>query len=599
MVIGYPKRFQLNGYVELQYKDYHYKSTSGNSSRTNDYSHFKQRLKLDGRGFIYHPRLLVFDASIYVAYMKSLSGVDIEASDLGYDIFMTALPFRPVSLDLFASQSHYSYEARTAVLPDRTISHYGARLNINPKKLQLVRRATIRYEYWEYDTLGTSNKTKIDEYGIRVQGLLEKIRTFYTISAQSSNTSSPIYGLDSKYINVSTTTGLTKKGVKLLTSLFSSDFDYSSGDYNKELNFSADLNFPPGTRFYHDYRYIFDKTEIFYKGSVISGTRDRLTESSYNLLTGDWGYRLSERLSASLSFDYGNRKIKEQKIDPEDTISFEDKGDLTGVSAGLVYRKAVAAFNFETDYRFILKKDELRSDLTEHWFNINLRTRKLKLGTGYLTYTLIKTDSESKVFETSEDDFFEDEERISIGKRESDTIAHNFLLGIRGRGFGKTLRRALWTFEGSYFHVKSDITRPVRRFEDDVFEIIVFEKITRKSEQYSFYGQVIFPIRSTLNLNTRATYTYGKSDSISRQGFFMHAALNYLINRNLTLSGLWRARWDSIDNRSDRTTFDYEAVLEYQRGKLFCTLELYLTTADQDNLSYTGRRIFLTMKRYI
>jgi hypothetical protein len=317
------------------------------------------------------------------------------------------------------------------------------------------------------------------------------------------------------------------------------------------------------------------------------------------LLSGAWGYRFSERLIWSLSLDYGKRKIKDEVQDAFETISFEETGDVNGLSTSLTYRRPLAGFNFESSYRFTVRKDDLRDELTEHWVNLNLRTRKFRLGTAYLTYTFIKSDTKSKVFEETEDFAFEPE-RVEIGERTSDSMIHTLLLGIRGRGLGKYLRRAMWTVEASYYNVHSDIKRPIRTFEEDEeISTIVFENITRKTQQYSMYAQMILPIRSAINLNTRATYTWGKSDSISRSSTILHARLNYLLYRNLTFAGLWRARWDKIDNNPDRRTFDYEAVLEYRRAKFIATLEVYLTSAKEEDVNSFSRRIFLSLKRFI
>lgn len=587
MTIGYPKKFRLTGLIELQYKNYAFETSTDRASHESGYSDIRQRLRLNLEGYVYHPRLIVFRSSVDFSYFKSLTGADTKGRDLGYDLFVTALPYRPVSLDLFASRDHYFFEARTQALPDRTVNHYGARLRINLEKLKPIRLIRLRYEHWDYITEGISEDTKTNSYSLSISGLLSKIKTTYTLTSSLNKLSSPISDIDSKYFNSFTVTGLTKKGTKLITSFFYADIRHSTDDYIKELTFGADLDFPPVKRFYHDYRYVFDTTEQFYKGSESAGTMDKLTESSYHVLTGSWGYRITDRLMSSLALNYGKRRVG------------DDKGSLTGLSTSLTYRRPFAAYNFESAYRFILRRDDFRDDSNEHRFNIGLRTRRFKLGTAYLTYTLIKTDSESKVFERNEEDFFgEEEEKILIGKRETDTLAHTVLMGLRGRGFGNALRRAIWTVEGSYFNVKSDIKRPIREDEDEFSETEI-EHITRKTHQYSFYGQIILPIRSTINFNSRATYTFGETDSVSRQSLIMHTRLNYRIYRNLTFSGLWRGRWDKIESRPDRRIFDYEAVFDYRRGKTIFTLEFYLTSTEEAKINFWSRRIFLTLKRYI
>lgn len=588
MVTGYPRKFRLTGFVELQYKNYWHETSTSRSTNDDTYSNLRERIRLGAEGFIYHPRLIVYKAAVEFSHQKSLTGVDIKGKDLGYSLLLSALPYRPISLDLFASRNHYSFVAKTQALPDRTVTHYGAKMRFNIEKIKPLRLIRLRYEHWDYSTENISEDTKTDTYSISIHGLLSRLKTVYTLTSTLTNYSSPFLDIDTKFFSAYTDTSLTKKGLKFITSFFYSDFQYSTGDYTKELNFSADLNFPPGERFYHDYRYVFNQTEQFYQGSFTSGTRDRLTELSYQTITGSWGYRFTERLMGSLFLDYGKRKIN------------SDQGEVTGVSAGFSYRRPLGSFNSESSYRFILKKDELRNDFTEHYVNINLKTRRFKLGTGYLTYTLIKSDSESKVFEENDEFFFDEEaEKTEIGKRTTDTLSHSIVLGLRGRGLGKMLRRSIWTVESSYFNTKSDIRRPIRRSDEFGDSEIIFEDITRKSHQYSLYGQIIIPIRNSLNINSRATYALGETDSVSRESFVMHARLNYRIQRNLTFAGLIRGRWEKIEDRPNRTIIDYEASLDYRRGKLHCLLEFFLSTSKQADLTFWSRRIFLTVRRYI
>jgi hypothetical protein len=587
MVGGYPKKFRFSGLIQLQYRNYSFETSYRGTTYKNEYAHFEQRYNLNLDGYIYHPRLIVFNSAIYFTYLKSLTGVDITARDLTYDLLVTALPYRPISLDLFASREHHFFEAATSILPDRTINHYGARLKVDLAKLQLIRAIRLGYEHWDYTTEGISEKIKTDQYTLNIRGYLSKIRTRYSISSYLTNYSSSDESIDSKFITAVAETGLTKKGIGLFTSFSYADDKYSTGEYIKELNYGADLSFPPGNRFYHEYRYIYDKSEHFYKGSETSNTEDRLNKISYYLFKGSWGYRFSEGLMGTLYLDSGKRNVN------------DESGKVSGLSAGLSYSKTIAGFNFQSSYRFLMRKDELRDDSKEHTLNIGL-TKQVRLGTVYLNYILIKSNSEAKVFEESEPDFFgEDTQKFEIGERTADSLAHTILLGIRGRGFGKLLRRAIWTFESSYYTVESDIKRPIRVYIDEFTQETQFENINRKTKQYNIYGQLFLPIRNTINFYSRATYTFGEIDSINKKNLIIHSRLTYIIFRNLSFSGLWRGRWETIENTPDRTTFDYEALLDYRRGKVLLSLEFYLTAVKQADASSNYRRIFLTFKRFI
>jgi hypothetical protein len=586
MAAGYPQRFRFNGLIQLQYRTYSFETSANGNTYKNDYSLLEQHYNLNLAGYLYHPRLIVFNSSIYFTHLKSLSGVDISGKDLTYNFFVTALPYRPVSLELFASREHFSFEAANTAFPDRTVNNYGARLKIKLEKSVVIKYIRLSYEHWDYITDGLSEKTTTDSYSFLIRGLLSMIRTRYSLSYSSTNYSAPIDSLDSKYFNAFTETSLTKKGTALFTSFSYSDSQYSSGDYIKESIFHANLDLPPGKRFFHDYSYLFNSSEHLYKGSESAGTSDTLNKYSSHMIKGSWGYRFTDRLMGSLALDYGKRKINQYR------------GDVTGMSSDLSYSRTIAGINLQSSYRFIMRRDDLRDDFNEHSVNIGL-TRQVRLGTAYLHYYLIKSDSKSKVFEASEDDFLaEEDDRIVLGERTNDSLSHTIVLGIRGRGFGNILRRAIWTVEGSYFTVKSDIKRPIRTTEDEFTET-TFEHITIKRKQYSIYGQIFMPVRNTINLYSRAIYTLGEIDSINRSSLIIDARLTYILYRNFTFTGLWRGRWDKIKGTPDRRTFDYEAELDYTRGKLLLSLEFYLTNIEQNNITNLSRRIFLTLKRYL
>ena len=136
MRAGYPRQFHLTGLVELVYRNYNNTSSYRNREYSAGFSNFQQRVKLALEGYVYHPRLIVFTTSVDFANFKSLSGAEIDGRDLAYDIDVVALPYRPVSLELFAARSHNHFVAATAALPDWTTNHYGALLKINLVKIQ-------------------------------------------------------------------------------------------------------------------------------------------------------------------------------------------------------------------------------------------------------------------------------------------------------------------------------------------------------------------------------------------------------------------------------------------------------------------------------
>ena len=162
MVTGYPKKFHFSGLVQLQYRSYSFETSFNGRSYNSSYSQLEQHYNLNLDGYVYHPRLIVFTSSIYFNYLKSLSGVDMTGKDLGYNLFATVLPYRPVSLELFAAREHFSFEAATSILPDRTMNHYGAHLKIKLEKREALKYVRLSYEHWDYITEGISDNNKND-----------------------------------------------------------------------------------------------------------------------------------------------------------------------------------------------------------------------------------------------------------------------------------------------------------------------------------------------------------------------------------------------------------------------------------------------------
>jgi hypothetical protein len=63
----YPKRFSLDGFVELKYNDY---SVTTSSGRRSSYSFLTQRYSVGIKGYVYDPRLIVFTAKATLLILK-------------------------------------------------------------------------------------------------------------------------------------------------------------------------------------------------------------------------------------------------------------------------------------------------------------------------------------------------------------------------------------------------------------------------------------------------------------------------------------------------------------------------------------------------
>jgi hypothetical protein len=605
MIIGYPKRFHLSGLVELEYRNFNFKITSDGQNYSHEQSTFGQLYELNLDGYIYHPRLIVFNSGISFGLFNSISGGTIKSKGLGYFFSTTFLPYRPISLELFGSreQYHFDVSSRTsALIPDRTTDHYGAKLRIDIVKFQPIRAIRINYEHWNYTTEGITKKYTNDNFTFGFRGILTSIRTSYSLWSGLYKSSNSQGDIDNKYISLYTNTAIKANWPTLITNFIYSDMQYSGGEYEKELSFSADLDFPFQERFNHSYSYSNNNTERLFKGSIIAGTEDRLSKEGSNSFMGTWSYRFTKRFINTLTLYYGTQKVD------------DSSWNIQGLSTSFTYRRPLAGLNTLSRYRFVIKKDEHRGDFTEHSVDLSLTTKEFRWGTAYLNYIFLKSNSDDKVFNESTGDEFEGDANTEIGKKTADSTSHTIVTGLRGRGFGKAFARAIWIIEAYYFQMNSDIKRPIRNFDDELLSQTETEKITKKADQYTLLGQFFIPIRGNLTLNLRSRYTFGKIEQITNESIFsiidgekskpvnmkrleLDARINYIIFRNFYLTALFRGKWDNIDGSPDTTTYDYEAELNYRRGQFLATLELLFSDVEEGNVSYQTRRINLKVRR--
>jgi hypothetical protein len=192
MRIEYPKRFSFNGLIELTYTNYTVTSGIDGRKTLGATSTFEQYYRLGVEGYIYHPRLAVFDASIHFRDIKftAKAGYGNQSKDIGYDINATFLPFRPVSLDLYARKIDYTVDW-TGMPVDTSSNLYGARLRVNSRNLPAIR---LEYYHWEYGLLrygDVVDTIKIDRYTLDVRGFLNKLRTRYFFFADIASYTRP------------------------------------------------------------------------------------------------------------------------------------------------------------------------------------------------------------------------------------------------------------------------------------------------------------------------------------------------------------------------------------------------------------------------
>ena len=129
MLSGYPNRFRFYGVIELDYINYS-SEASGHGGKTKaTWSTLEQRYNLNVEGYIYHPRLAVFSASVTYDKDTGIKGNIADSRDIGYNVSVTFLPYRPISMDVYAIKDYYTFNGSQ----DSSSDQYGARLRIHTK----------------------------------------------------------------------------------------------------------------------------------------------------------------------------------------------------------------------------------------------------------------------------------------------------------------------------------------------------------------------------------------------------------------------------------------------------------------------------------
>lgn len=189
----YPTRFSFDGLVELTYKNYDISVSSGNRTTSSSYSTFEQKYRIGLQGFVYNPRLLVFWSHITYSdelIPKSKDTQKTDSKNVQYDLSAVFLPYRPVTLTMFATRYDYSFRGITFSDTDIHLNEYGAFLTSFSKNLPAV-----RFEYYHQDVTSStlknsSQKSETTRYWLNIHGNLKFIKTQYTLNMGLIDTSS-------------------------------------------------------------------------------------------------------------------------------------------------------------------------------------------------------------------------------------------------------------------------------------------------------------------------------------------------------------------------------------------------------------------------
>ncbi len=339
MLVEYPKKFSFTGVVELTYTDYFSSFPSTGSNNEYHTSFFQQVYSLGARGFIYHPRLAVFDVSIHYRderQLANVNGAKVNSHSLGYDLRSTFLPYRPISLTVYAGNIDYKIEPvgnfinpLWAVNQDINYNYYGASLKINKPPLPFMR---IEFNHEEQGLFNPGNipgKIRSDEYLLDFRGNLRLWNTVYLGTLQYVDFSSPSVSYHSRLIRLLATSTI-RSGLYMQNS-----FNYSDIDFSKLLSFSSQLNIDKGQLFKQFYYYNFLQSEESFTGLQSQEISGQTQKETINSIIGSWIYRFVSGPATSLSLNYGRRK---------ESNLIDESANFYGIGLSVSYARSFSGF---------------------------------------------------------------------------------------------------------------------------------------------------------------------------------------------------------------------------------------------------------------
>jgi hypothetical protein len=559
----YPKRFSINGLVELKYNDYSVTTSSHRSS----YSVLTQRYSVGMKGYVYDPRLIVFSAKVTftdIKTLKSTSPLIPESKSMAYEFTAKFLPYRPISLSTYYMRSNYTYDGLNRFDPyDTTINDYGALLGINLKNFPL-----IRFEYSHLDITGSQLKTSNDSYYLYMHGNSSKLNTIYSLSFGITHVNSAYVNFTTKLVDIYAQTSFKRFSLINFVRYYEQETAKSYGMY-------SNLTFNQGYRFNHDYSYSYEHSEDNLDGST--------SKTDKQEIQGFFSYRILSNLLSSLSLDYGINKIE------------GEKWKFHALSASLNYSRSIKSLYLVSFYRFFLRDDELKGNYKEHSIHLDLTTRQLKWGGRmYAAYYFDMLHGTFKFGTFDSEDLNSLNEEPMEGKY--DTKTHTFLIGAKGSAF----RRATWSLEFEYIQSTANKERPKVFFgnDDDLFASDTIET-AHKKKYYVFLGEIMYPFRTRgATLNLRTGYYFGELDSIDYKKLYYEVKFNFPVSRKLQLSSWWRESWYKIGDALDRKIREYNITANYTKGKFYLYAEYWVINEEEGSAKREDRRFMLKAKRY-
>lgn len=566
----YPKRFSFSSVVELIYKDYAIEAKSRNRTTESNFSNFEQRYTLGMKGYLYHPKLAIFSTRLTFRdqrMIETTSSLKPESKSLIYELQTIFLPYRPVSLQTYATFSDYKFKFKghSDNPYDNRIANFGALLGINLRKWPLMR---LEYYYLNIKPTGSQsnkNETTNNAYYLNIKGLSSKLSTTYSLNLGYSDIQTPT----EQRTNFSGSL-YTRTNFRIFSVI--NYFRYYDQDDSKSLGYYSTISFKTSKKFSHTYNYSYEQSE--------EKLLELTTKIEKQELRADFSYRFSFNLMTSLSATYGS--IEE----------YAEKNDYYTVAAALHYSRPVKQHYFVSYYRLHLRDSEFKGKHTEHAGSIEFTSKNYRWGRLYISYNINIIDGTFKIIDTTTFDGFVIEEEPEEGKYKATT--HYLVLALRGRLF----KRALWSAEAQYINSHSTSKRPKRSFDYSGFDTSPILETERKRNYYLFLGEIFYPlgIRGS-SVNLRSGYSHGEIDSKETTKIFYELRLNVPLSRKFMLASWARQAFYKIEGNADRETKEFQVIANYRRGRISLSAEYWLLISSENDRERNERRFILKAKR--
>ena len=326
-----------------------------------------------------------------------LVGGKLNTQTWGYDVLLTFLPYRPVSLALYAGNTDYTLTPSGDFINNQfeqtqnvDSTYYGARLKIAKNPYPFTRLEYRHEENGLFATVGNPGTVKTDQLTLDVRGNLRFLQTSYQALLQYYDYSGPAISYTVKEARLDMISTL-KKGVYVYNSV-----NYSDIDFSKMFSFNTNLRFDHKKNFNQNYSYLFQRSENRFAGSSTQEIQGKETKQTINALSGSWTYRFFNGFIGSVALNYGLRDEN------------SENANFYGINFSLTYRRSLLGLNFSPRYRFLVRKDDLRGELLEHNLLLDIITKKLRFGTVYSNYSLTISKEESKYRQVSGDTGFDE-----------------------------------------------------------------------------------------------------------------------------------------------------------------------------------------------